>query len=130
MGLLSTGNSCCFLLCDKKPKEAPFWFPLLASSCRELFRLTRYQIKPHLVEQTNGSRLRYFRQLGTSWPRRCIVTSPLKGKDKADTLVVIELYAVVDIFSGCSLPSGQTNNLLSVKSRGIVIERAAFPLDP
>ena len=58
------------------------------------------------------------------------MTSPLKRKDKADTLVVIELYAVVDIFSGCSLPSGQTNNLLSVKSRGIVIERAAFPLDP
>ena len=61
------------------------------------------------------------------------MTSPLKRKDKADTLVtIIEPYAVVDdIISGCSLPSGQTtNNLLSVKSRGIVIERAAFPLDP
>ena len=59
---------------------------------------------------------------------RCMVTCPFKRKVKAVTLVVIELIAVVDN-SGCSLPSGQTN-LLSIKSREIVIERASFPLDP
>ena len=38
-----------------------------------------------------------------------MVTSPIKRKDKADTLVVIEPNAVVDKISGCGLPSGLTN---------------------
>ena len=59
---------------------------------------------------------------------RCMVTCPFKRKVKAVTLVVIELSAVVDI-ADAVFPVVKTN-LLSVKSRGIVIERAAFPLDP
>ena len=41
-----------------------------------------------------------------------MVTSPIKRKDKADTLVVIELNAVVDKISGCGLPVVYTTNLL------------------
>ena len=37
-----------------------------------------------------------------------MVTSPIKRKDKADTLYTIEQAAVVKI-SGCGLPSGLTN---------------------
>ena len=71
-------------------------------------------------------------QLASSGFTRCIVTSPLKRKDKADTLVAIIELSAVGQLQGCSLPSGKDTktNLLSVKSRGLVIEWAAFPLDP
>ena len=43
----------------------------------------------------------------SSWSLRCMVTFPLKRKVKTVTLIVIQLNAVVDNSSGCSLPSGQ-----------------------
>ena len=64
-----------------------------------------------------------------TWSLPCMVTSPIKRKVKPDTLVLIELNAVVDI----SVDAGflvVITNLLSDKSKGLVIERAAFPLDP
>ena len=80
---------------------------------------------PETLEPTGSSRLKYRNNSDSPNPRwlgfklfqqatSSKVTS-LHGdlsdqeKDIADTLVIIEFYAVVDIFSGCGLLCGLTN---------------------
>ena len=63
----------------------------------------------------------YFNQLRGSRIPRCMVTFPLKRKVKADTLVVIELNAVVDKISGCGLPVVQSPTFESDSQSTIII---------